>query len=109
MKIYIDSEYKCHTTNQNGDFREVEHSFFDGKCQTFIEGYRYVPSGESWTRFDGRVFRGEILAPCKPYEELDNVQREYEKQLLAEYESALADMKTALNTLGVTLDEETVD
>jgi hypothetical protein len=39
MKVYIDSEYRCHTTNPDGNFREVEHPYFDGKCQTFIEGY----------------------------------------------------------------------
>jgi hypothetical protein len=32
----------------------------------------------------------------KPYSELDNAQREYEKQLLAEYEAALAEIEAAL-------------
>lgn len=83
--IYIDSEFKCHTTNPNGTFREVEEEFFDGKCDAFIEGYRFVPSGESWTREDGVVFRGEMIAPWKDYSELDNAQREYENQRLTEY------------------------
>ena len=96
MKIYIDSEYLCHTTNPDGIFREVKTNFFNGKCQTFIEGYRFVPSGESWTRSDGVVFRGEMIAPWKPYVELDSAQREYERQLLAEYESALAEIEAAL-------------
>lgn len=88
-KIYIDSEFKCHTTNPDGTFREVATNFFDGKCDSFIEGYRYVPSGESWTRSDGVVFTGEMVSPWKPYSELDNAQREYERQLLATYEEAL--------------------
>ena len=89
--IYIDSEFKCHTTNPDGTFREVETNFFDGKCQTFIEGYRYVHSGESWTRSDGVVFTGEMISPWKPYSELDAAQRAYERQLITEYEAALAE------------------
>ena len=69
----------------------VETSFFDSKCDAFVEGYRFVPSGESWTREDGVTFTGEMIAPWKPYAELDNAQREYERQLLAEYENALAE------------------
>lgn len=90
--IYIDSiEFKCHVA-QNSDNTLVpyETPFFDGKCDTFIEGYRFVPSGESWTRSDGTVFTGEMIAPWKAYAELDNAQREYERQLLAEYEEALS-------------------
>ena len=81
--IYIDSEFKCHVTN-DGTMREVETSFFDGKCDAYIEGYRFVPSGESWTRSDGVVFHGEMISPWKDYAELDNAQREYERQLLEE-------------------------
>ena len=94
MKIYIDSEYRCYTTNLNGELREVETNFFDGKSQTFIEGYRFIPFGETWTRSDGTRFSGEMISPWKDYSELDNAQREYEKQLLTEY-------KESLQTLGV--------
>jgi hypothetical protein len=96
MKVYIDSEYRCHTTNTDGNFREVEHSFFDGKCTTFIEGYRFVPSGESWARSDGVVFHGEMISPWKDYNELEAIQIAYERQLLADYESALAEIEKAL-------------
>lgn len=89
MKIYIDSEFKCHTTNPDGTFREVETDFFNGKCQTFIESYRFIPSGERWTRSDGVVFQGEMIAPWKDYDELDSAQRTYERQLIAEYAEAL--------------------
>ena len=94
---YIDSEFKCHTVN-DGTMTAVETKFFDGKCQTFVEGYRLVPDGESWTREDGAVFTGEMVAPWKPYEELDQAQRQYER-------AQLADMKAALELLGVTVDE----
>lgn len=87
--IYIDSAYCCHVTNPDGAYRGVETSFFDGKCDAFIEGYRFVPNGYSWTREDGVVFKGEMTAPWKDYAELDNAQREYERQLLATYEESL--------------------
>lgn len=87
--IYIDSEFKCHVNN-NGTMTAVETSFFDGKCAEFIEGYRFVPHGENWTRSDGVVFTGEMIAPWRPYSELNAAQRRYEKQLLAEYAEALA-------------------
>ena len=88
-KIYIDFDYKCHVTN-NGTMREVETDAFDGKCDTFIDGYRFVPNGESWTRSDGVVFHGEMVSPWKDYSELDHAQREYEKEKLADAENALA-------------------
>jgi hypothetical protein len=87
--IYIDTEFKCHTSNLDGTFREVQTDFFDGKCTAFIEGYRYVPPGERWTRSDGVVFWGEMITPWKPHSELYAAQREYERQLLAEYAEAL--------------------
>lgn len=88
MKIYIDSDFKCHTTD-DGTMTSVETDFFDGKCNAFIEGYRFIPSGETWTRSDGHVFTGEMITAWKPYDELDAAQREYERQLLAEYAEAL--------------------
>ena len=95
MNIYIDKEYKCHTANPDGAFREVETDFFNNKCQTFIEGYRFVPSGESWTRPDGVVFYGEMIAPWKDYAELDIAQREYERQQLNELKNIQNDLNTS--------------
>ena len=88
MKIYIDSEFKCHVSD-DGTMTAVETDFFDSKCDAFIEGYRFVPPGENWTREDGVVFQGEMIAPWKDYAELDSAQREYERQMLAEYTEAL--------------------
>ena len=70
--IYIDSEFKCHVSD-DGTMTAVETNRFDGKCDTYIEGYRYVPSGESWTRSDGVVFHGEMIAPWVDYTKLDNL------------------------------------
>lgn len=89
MTIYIDTDFKCHVSNPNSIYTAVESDFFDGKCDAFIEGYRYIPAGQTWTREDGVAFRGEMIAPWKPWQELDAAQREYERELLAEYAEAL--------------------
>ena len=88
MTVYIDFDFKCHTANPDGSFQEVETNFFDGKCQTFIEGYRFVPSGEIWMRSDGKKFTGEMITPWKPYAELAAAQAQYERdqdELVASY------------------------
>ena len=95
MTIYIDSDFKCHVSD-DGTMTAVETDFFDGKCAAYIEGYRFVPSGAEWTRSDGVVFRGEMIAPWKPWGELDAAQREYERQQLAAYEAALSEIEAAL-------------
>lgn len=86
--IYIDSDFKCRTVGDDA-LAAVETDFFDGKCDALVEGYLFVPAGQSWTRSDGTVFRGEMIAPWKPWQELDAAQRVYERGLLAEYEEAL--------------------
>ena len=95
IKIYIDADFKCHTVN-DGTMTAVETDLFDGKCDAFIEGYRFIPSGESWTRSDGVVFFGEMIAPWKNFDELDAAQREYERNQITEYETALSEIETAL-------------
>ena len=93
--IYIDSDFKCHTVG-DGTLTTVETDFFDGKCDTYIEGYRLIPSGQTWTREDGTVFHGEMAAPWKPWQALDAAQRAYERELLRQYEQALAEIEAAL-------------
>lgn len=78
--IYIDSEFKCATID-NGTMRAVETDVFDGKCDSFVEGYRYIPKGENWTRSDGVIFYGEMVAPWKPYSELAAAQTQYETDM----------------------------
>lgn len=73
MFIYIDSNFGCHMEN-DGSMRQIETDFFDGKCREFIEGYRFVPDGESWTRSDGAVFQGEMIAPATDYNRLAEIQ-----------------------------------
>lgn len=93
--IYIDADYKCHASD-DGTMTAVETDFFDGKCDAYIEGYRFVPDGSVWTRPDGVVFQGEMISPWKPWSELNTAQRVYERKLLAQYEQALSEIETAL-------------
>lgn len=102
QKIYLDSNFKCHTSSTEG-LTQIETDAFDGKCDAYIQGYRFIPAGKTWTRADGVVFTGEMIAPWKPWDELDAVQREYEREQYqtvstqnAEYEAALTEIETAL-------------
>lgn len=79
QKIYIDSEFKCHVED-DGTMQAVETDYFDGKCLAYIEGYRYIPEGETWIREDGEVFCGEMVSPWKGWQELDAAQGEYERE-----------------------------
>ena len=97
--IYIDSDFKCHTSNLDDTYTAVETDFFDGKCAAFIEGYRYIPAGAIWTREDGQVFHGEMVAPWRPYQSLAEFQAIYEEE-----QAKQADMAAALDAIytGVT-------
>ena len=104
MKIFIDNDFHCHTTNPDGIFHEVilsegASAFFANKCTTFIEGYRVKPEGEIWVREDGFVFSGgEMIAPWKPYSELDATQREYEQQIVIEHNQVLQELGVEVNS-----------
>lgn len=95
--IYLDADFRCYLED-DGTRMAVETDAFDGKCDAFILGYRFVPMGESWTREDGEVFEGEMITPFVDFDTLEEAQRSYELD-------QLADMKKALAVLGVTLDE----
>lgn len=98
MTIYIDTDYKCHTED-GAELRQIETDAFNGKCRNYIEGYRFVPSGETWTREDGERFHGEMIAPFVDSAILEAYQKVYE-----EMQEIQGDMKNALDELGV--DEE---
>lgn len=95
MTIFIDGDYRCHSAD-TGNLTPIETSFFNGMCTTFIEGYRYIPAGESWARSDGQVFAGEMIAPAEDARLLEAAQAAYE-EARAENADALA----ALEVLGV--------
>lgn len=100
MTIHIDNDYKCYVSAADGR-RAVETSLFDGKCAEWIESFRFVPAGETWTREDGEVFTG-MMAPWKDLGEAYAAQAAYFEQLLAASQAQAADMQAALNVLGVT-------
>lgn len=91
MTIYINTDFKCHTVAGDG-MTAVETTAFDGKCAAYIEGYRFVPAGKTWTAADGTVYSGEMITPWKPWAELDAVQREYEREQV----QSLTDQNTEL-------------
>lgn len=96
MRIYIDNDFKFHVSDPDGTLTAVETDVFDGKCQQYIEGYRYIPDGETWTRPDGVTFAGEMIAPWRDWRTLDAAQRDYEREQLAalasENDALVADM-----------------
>ena len=102
--IYLDSDFKCHILN-NGTMTPQETDFFDGKCDYFIEGYRFVPAGETWTRSDGVVFAGEMVSSWKNYDELNSIQRQYEKQLLTEATQKIEEYEVAQEELNNSYNE----
>lgn len=77
--IYIDSEFKCYVTSGEG-LTPIKTDAFDGRCDAYIEGYRFIPAGQTWTRADGTVFTGKMIAPWKSWDELDAAQREFERE-----------------------------
>ena len=93
--IYVDADYRCYIVPAS-DRNPVETDIFDGKCPAYIEGFRFVPAGESWTRQDGEVFHGEMVSPWKDWWELDEAQMAYEREQLAAYEQALSEIEAAL-------------
>lgn len=93
--IYIDSEFKCHTTD-DGTMTVIETDFFDGKCDEFIEGYRFVPIGETWKREDGEIFEGEMIAPAEEYFLLANAQMEHDLEMVDEYKQSLLELGVEL-------------
>ena len=95
MKIYIDNNYKCHVTD-DGTRRAFDVPFFDGKCPEWIESYRFVPEGETWTREDGEEFRGEMTAPWKDLGNAYAAQAAYVTAQNAQYEATLSEIEVAL-------------
>lgn len=95
MKIYVDinNDFKCYTSN-TGTMREIDLEFFDGKCKAFIEGFRCIPATDASGNEIHTVFA------WREFSLLEEFQRQYE-ELIAQQ----ADMKAALELLGVT-DEE---
>ena len=95
MTIYIDKDFRCFAEPGEG-MEAVETGFFDGKAPGYIEGYRFIPAGRSWTGEDGTVYRGEAAFPVTDWEALDKIQRVYEREQTTALEAALSDIEEAL-------------
>ena len=67
--IYLDNNFICHLTN-DGTMQEIETDIFDGQADEYIKGYRFIPEGQSWTRSDGTVFYGVMIAPAINYNQI---------------------------------------
>ena len=94
MTIYIDDDYKCYVSAADGR-RAVETDFFNGKCDEWIESFRFVPNGETWTREDGEVFTN-MMAPWKDLSAAYTAQADYLAQQNRQYEAALTEIEAAL-------------
>ena len=97
MTIYIDSDYKCHTSPADG-LTAMETDAFEDKCSRYIQGYRFVPAGESWTREDGHTFTGEMIAPWRDYAILAEFQSIYEEELAKAVEEIAALVEEVYNS-----------
>ena len=95
MQIYIDADFKCHTAPKEGR-TVLETDFFEGMCAAYIEGYRFVPAGKTWTAADGTVYSGEMITPWKPWAELDAAQRVYEREQVQSLTAQNAELLDAM-------------
>ena len=95
MTIYIDSDYKCYVSAAE-ERRAIETNEFDGKCDEWIESFRFVPAGETWVKENGEMFRGEMVSPWKDLGEAYAAQAAYVTAQNAQYEAALAEIEAAL-------------
>lgn len=77
MIVYVDQEKKCHVAAAE-DRTAVDSTFFDGKCDAFIEGYCFET-----------LENGVHIYPWRSGAELEGAQREYEQQLLLRYEALI--------------------
>ena len=111
MKIYIDSDFKCHTKPGDG-LREFETKFFSNVPDAYVEGYRYVPEGEVWVRKNPTYnvnneivgeseteFVGEMMAPWRSWDELDKILREFEQAQNRELTAQNAELVDAMASM----------
>lgn len=93
--IYLDSDFRCHLNPDESMFA-ANTDIFDGKCDEYIEGHRYIPEGMTWTREDGVIFHGEMKSPWVSTKKLDAAQRVYEQQLVRELTAENAELLEAM-------------
>lgn len=108
-KIYIDAEFKCHVTNPDGIYTEIDTPRqIRDKCPEYIEGLRVRPDGYTYTE-NGVVYGpdGTSVEMWKDPEQLVSAQIAYERQQLAQlqtenaaiYQSADAAYQEGVNSI----------
>lgn len=93
--IYLDDDFMAHAAqNEAGTLVPWadDDGFFIGKCDAFIEGYRVVPAGETWTRADGTVFSGLIIAPAASPSALTAAQADADRQTITDLDFEVVDL-----------------
>lgn len=76
--IYVDNKtFQCYIEGKTGR-TAIETSAFDGMCDEYILGYRFVPAGKVWTAPNGVKFAGPMLSPVEDYDKLSSAQRKNE-------------------------------
>ena len=95
MTIYIDKDFRCFAEPGEG-LEAVQTDFFDGKALGYVEGYRFIPAGRSWTGEDGTVYLGEAAFPVTDWEALDKLQRAYERAQIPELTAQNAELVEAM-------------
>ena len=93
--VYLDSDFRAHPIQDERATLlpwDDPDGFFAGKCAAFIEGYRVVPEGETWTRADGMVFTGLMISPAVNPAMLQAAQAEADRQTIADLDTAVVDL-----------------
>lgn len=92
--IYLNKEFECTVAEREDTVQSIDTNFFDGKCNAFIEGYRFVPEGQRWVRNDGVIFAGEMVTPFKDTAYLEAVQTAFEElsESITNTELAIAEL-----------------
>lgn len=94
-KYYLDENFRLHV-EQNEGMTEWEDTqgFFNGKFDTYVEGFRVIPEGEQWKAPDGTIYSGFMLAAAVDFDTLEKAQSEQN------------DMREVMDTAGAMLTDE---
>ena len=95
MYIYLDADFMAYPRQNEAETLtpwEDADGFFAGKCDAYIEGYRVVPEGETWTRNDRKTFSGLMISPVVDPIGLQAAQSEADRQTIADLDAAVIDL-----------------
>ena len=93
--IYLDAQFQAYAEQDEETTRtpwDDADGFFAGKCDVFIEGYRVIPEGETWTRADGVIFTGPMISPIVNPIILQSVQATADDETIAALDAAVVEL-----------------